>query len=57
METFRIKKINDQRFQFSQMGKDNGVRNTEKINFYRKNFTQKKAWFVTESNIFYFEKK
>ncbi len=33
----------------------NGVCHTEKINSYTKNLT-KKAWFVTQSNIFYFEK-
>jgi len=30
----------------------NGVRHTEKINSYTKNLTNKKAWFVTQSNIF-----
>ncbi len=35
----------------------NGVRHTEKINSYTKNLTKKKAWFVTQSNMFYFKKK
>ncbi len=33
----------------------NGVRHTQKINSYTKNLT-KKAWFVTQSNIFYLKK-
>jgi len=34
----------------------NGVRHTEKNKFLHKKFNKKKAWFVTQSNIFYFEK-
>ena len=35
---------------------DNGIRHKEKRNSYTKKFNEKKAWFVTQSNIFYFEK-